>query len=96
MLMNDFLSSKKWIDLLVNWKDIGICNLTLITLNGCPIGQRRNQARSVELSEAYLPDLLNIGQSQKYLSDSVLHEGGHSVSDALVSQYVHWSLALNE
>jgi hypothetical protein len=34
MLMSEVLSSKKWIERLVNWNDIRIGNLTLITLNG--------------------------------------------------------------
>ena len=96
MLINKAVSSKKWIEGWYIGRTSGIRSFALIAVNGCPMGQRRMQTPPVELFEAYLPDLLNIRQSQEYLSDSVLHEGGHSVSDTLVFQCLHWRLALNE
>jgi hypothetical protein len=50
----------------------------------------------VGLPEAYLSDLLHIGQPQEHLPDSVLHQSGHAVLDALLPQDLYRGLTLNE
>ena len=54
------------------------------------------QTEQMGLPEAHLSDLLHIGQPQEYLSDSVLHQRGHTIPDALVPQSLYRGLVLDE